>query len=62
MIYKTMLDGSTAVLYLALDAQYNEARLQKGTYLWYGWGCDPYCNVTDEADMAIPAFGPLPLA
>ena len=62
MVYKTTLDGSTAVLYLALDAQYNEARLQEGTYLWYGWGCRPYCNVTDDADMAIPAFGPLPLA
>jgi sialate O-acetylesterase len=62
LIYKTTLDGSTAVLHLAFDAQYNEARLREGTYLWYGWGCGPYCNITDEADMAIPAFGPLPLA
>jgi sialate O-acetylesterase len=61
MIYKTTLDGSTAVLHLTFDAQYNEAGLPEGTQLWYGWGCGPYCNVTDDADMAIPAFGPLPL-
>jgi sialate O-acetylesterase len=61
MIYKTTLDGSMAVLHLAFDAQYNEGTLPEGTNLWYGWGCGPYCNVTDETDMAIPAFGPLPL-
>jgi hypothetical protein len=62
MVYKTTLDGATAVLHLAFDAQYNEAKLPEGTQLWYGWGCGPYCNVTDDADMAIPAFGPLHLA
>jgi len=30
-------------------------------YLWYGWGRDPYCNVVDEEDMALPAFGPVAL-
>lgn len=29
--------------------------------LWYGWGLDPYCNLVDEADMAVPAFGPVPV-
>ena len=29
--------------------------------LWYGWGTDPYCNLTDEAGMGVPAFGPLAL-
>jgi hypothetical protein len=62
MIYKTTLDGATAVLHLTFDAQYADAMLPDGTCLWYGWGTRPYCNVTDSADMAIPAFGPLPLA
>jgi type 1 glutamine amidotransferase len=29
--------------------------------LWYGYGFDPYCNLTDGLDMAVPAFGPIPL-
>ncbi len=29
--------------------------------LWYGHGYDPYCNLTDSQDMAVPAFGPVPL-
>lgn len=31
-------------------------------YLWYGWGLDPICTVTDELDMALPAFGPVDLS
>jgi sialate O-acetylesterase len=29
--------------------------------LWYGHGYDPFCNLTDGLDMAIPVFGPIPL-
>jgi sialate O-acetylesterase len=29
--------------------------------LWYGYGYDPNCNLTDSADMAVPVFGPIPL-
>ncbi len=29
--------------------------------LWYGYGLDPYCNLTDGADMAVPVFGPIAL-
>lgn len=29
--------------------------------LWYGRGFDPACNLTDESDLAVPAFGPLEL-
>ena len=29
--------------------------------LWYGYGFDPYCNLTDGMDMAVPVFGPIPL-
>jgi len=31
-----------------------------GSFLWYGYGLDPYCNVTDGEDMALAAFGPFP--
>jgi len=55
LIYKVTLDGDTVALHLVVDA------LPPDTRLWYGWGLDPYCNVTDAADMAVPAFGPLPL-
>jgi sialate O-acetylesterase len=30
-----------------------------GAQLWYGRGIDPYCNITDEAGMALPVFGPM---
>lgn len=33
-----------------------------GSFLWYGHGYDPYCNLVDAADMAVPVFGPIPLA
>jgi sialate O-acetylesterase len=33
-------------------------KLPGDAQLWYGWGADPYCNVVDEKDMALPAFGP----
>jgi sialate O-acetylesterase len=29
--------------------------------LWYGHGMDPYCNLVDRADMAVPVFGPIAL-
>jgi type 1 glutamine amidotransferase len=32
-----------------------------GAFLWYGHGYDPYCNLTDGADMAVPVFGPIAL-
>lgn len=30
--------------------------------LWYGFGHDFHCNITDSADHAIPAMGPVSLA
>jgi sialate O-acetylesterase len=35
--------------------------IPKGVFLWYGYGLDPYCNLTDSLDMAVPAFGPVAL-
>jgi sialate O-acetylesterase len=29
--------------------------------LYYGAGLDPYCNIVDSKDMAVPAFGPVPI-
>jgi len=59
MVYKVTLDGSTAILHLTCDVRNAEAVLPPETYLWYGWGLNPYCNVTDGVDAAVPAFGPL---
>jgi hypothetical protein len=55
-VHKVILHEHTAILYLIDDP------LPPGTVLWYGWGMNPYCNVTDAADAALPAFGPLPLS
>ena len=35
--------------------------IPEGAVLWYGHGLDPYCNLTDHEDMAVPAFGPIAL-
>jgi sialate O-acetylesterase len=35
--------------------------IPKGSYLWYGYGFDPYCTLIDALDMAVPVFGPIPL-
>ncbi len=36
--------------------------LPAGAQLWYGYGRNPYCNLTDDQDMAAPVFGPIPIA
>ncbi|MFN7936569.1 MAG: sialate O-acetylesterase [Bryobacteraceae bacterium] len=33
----------------------------EGATLRYGAGKDPYVNVRDQADMAVPVFGPMPI-
>ena len=35
--------------------------LKGSEYISYGLGLTAYCNLLDEADMAVPAFGPLPV-
>lgn len=52
VLYKTALEGNTVTLHLTLNT------LPEDTSLWYGWGLNPYCNITDGADAALPAFGP----
>ena len=54
-IYKARIDpaeASTVLLYVS-------GKLPTGAELRYGFGKDPYCNVRDAMDMAVPAFGPL---
>ena len=52
--YDVELDGNKAVIHTALPAPDVESMA-----LQYGFGPDPYCNITDEADRAVPAFGPV---
>lgn len=54
MIYKAKVDpaeASTVLLYVQAKPEHASVR--------YGYGKDPYCNVHDVADMAVPVFGPL---
>lgn len=32
-----------------------------GDFVWYGYGTAPHCTLVDDADMAVPAFGPISL-
>jgi sialate O-acetylesterase len=36
-------------------------RIPEKSFLWYGNGYDPYCNLVDSVDMAVPVFGPIAL-
>lgn len=55
LIYKVVLEDNVAVLHL----NNGDGPLPAGAQLWYGWGLNPYCNVTDAEDAAVPAFGPI---
>jgi sialate O-acetylesterase len=37
-------------------------KVPQGGVLRYGYRTDPYCNLADEAGMAVPAFGPMAIA
>jgi sialate O-acetylesterase len=55
-VWRVDLDGDTVVVWLAGPAV-------DGAALYYGWGTgsDTRCNIVDELDMAVPAFGPIAL-
>lgn len=56
-IYKARFDAKDgSVIYLEVQGQ-----LPPGAGLRYGLGRNPYCNVRDTLDMAMPAFGPIPI-
>lgn len=56
LIYEAMVNASRDAVILKLNGA-----LPEGTFLWYGWGLDPYCNLTDTLDMAVTTFGPVVL-
>lgn len=50
-IYKTVCDKDTVLLKTQIEFE------EIGNYhLAYGNGCNPYCNITDEADRSLPVF------
>jgi sialate O-acetylesterase len=53
-LYKTELHGDRVVL-----KAYMPAEEAAGLKLHYGFGLNPYCNITDEGDRCLPAFGPV---
>ncbi len=53
-IYRIDLEGNKALVRVDLPKWEVE-----GAELYYGAGLDPYCNITDEADRSLPAFGPI---
>ena len=59
-IFRTVIDSDTPHrVMLELGRGIPNRPLPPGTQLWYGWGCDPYCNLTDDANLAVPVFGPM---
>lgn len=44
-------DPNTIILWVS--------QLPDNPMLWYGRGFNPYCNVSDAANMALPVFGPV---
>jgi sialate O-acetylesterase len=55
--YKATIDPARPSSIVLLFQNY----LPEGAQLWYGRGLDPYCNVTDEENMGLPAMGPMPI-
>ena len=55
-IQRIELAGNCAILH----TEYTPQEL-KNKELWYGWGNETYCNITDKADRSILAFGPVSL-
>jgi sialate O-acetylesterase len=56
-IYKVTLDKNQVILHAGYMTKEDFADRE----LYYGHGFNPYCNITDEADRSLPAFGPLKL-
>lgn len=54
--YKTTLAGNKVFLHTSLEDK------QGAFKLMYGHGTTPHANITDERDMPIPVFGPVPVA
>lgn len=57
VLFKTEIHGDTVSLSLWGTAEENANK-----YLYYGFGLNPYCNLTDSAKHGILCFGPLKLS
>ena len=55
--FDVQLDGSRARIRSMLSADV----LSREAVVHYGYGLDPYCNITDEGGRSLPVFGPLPI-
>jgi sialate O-acetylesterase len=56
LIYDAAVGSARDTVTLKLSGPIPEA-----CSLWYGYGFDPYCNLVDALDMAVPVFGPIAL-
>lgn len=57
LIYAAQIDGDRVILRCFASP----GMIQADRWLGYGLGTDPDCHITDEADRALPAFGPIPI-
>ena len=53
MIYRSRVDAAEASAPCCCTVQ---GSFPQNATLWYGFGKDPYCNVRDADDMAVPVF------
>ncbi|WP_269523273.1 sialate O-acetylesterase [Coraliomargarita parva] len=58
LIIKTTLEEKEAIIEVIPPM----GKLPEDFNLSYGHGCTPYCNLSDARGMALPVFGPIPLA
>ncbi len=56
--YKTKVNPADSREVLLISAQ----ELPVDAQLVYGYGFNPFCQLADEAGMAVPAFGPVNIA
>jgi len=59
MLYRTDFDTEDPAAVLLWMALPTAQPLEAGLSLIYGSGMDPYVNIVDQADMPLPAFGPI---
>lgn len=52
-IYRIDLKGNKAIIHTTTKS----SALFVENSIYYGYGTDPFCNITDEADRSLPAFG-----
>ena len=57
-VYDIELDGNRAIIRSTVP----EETLSAGAAVHYGYGCNPYCNITDAAGRSLPVFGPVKIS